>query len=80
MLQPLVWQRKQQLSQQATIGPALMEGVERTNVVVIRELGAGVGQNMVVPLRRDPYTMEVDQERNCYACGGFGHMACHCRN
>ena len=24
--------------------------------------------------------MEVDQRRNCYACGGFGHMACHCRN
>jgi len=24
--------------------------------------------------------MEVDRERNCYACGGFGHMACHCRN
>jgi len=24
--------------------------------------------------------MEVDQGRNCYAYGGFGHMACHCRN
>jgi len=24
--------------------------------------------------------MEVDGGRNCYACGGFGHMACHCRN
>jgi len=24
--------------------------------------------------------MEVDRERNCYACGGFGHMAYHCRN
>ena len=24
--------------------------------------------------------MEVDQGRNCYACGGFGHIACHCRN
>jgi len=24
--------------------------------------------------------MEVDQGRNCYACGGFGHMAYHCRN
>ena len=30
--------------------------------------------------RRDPYAMEVDRERNCYACGGFGHMAHHCRN
>jgi len=24
--------------------------------------------------------MEIDRERNCYACGRFGHMACHCRN
>jgi len=24
--------------------------------------------------------MEVDRGRNCYACGGFGHIAHHCRN
>jgi len=24
--------------------------------------------------------MEIDWGRNCFACGGFGHMACHCRN
>ena len=30
--------------------------------------------------RRDPYTMEVDQGRNCYACRGFGHIAHYCRN
>jgi len=24
--------------------------------------------------------MEVDRGRNYYACGGFGHMACNCRN
>jgi len=24
--------------------------------------------------------MEVDRRRNCYACGGFGHMAHYCRN
>jgi len=24
--------------------------------------------------------MEVDRGRNCYACGGFRHMAQHCRN
>ena len=67
-------------SQQATMGPAPMEGIERTNVVVVRGLGAGAGQNVGIPPRWDPYAMEVDQERNCYACGGFGHMACHCRN
>jgi len=33
-----------------------------------------------VSSRRDPYAMEVDRGRNCYACEGFGHMACHCRN
>jgi len=75
---PLVWQRRQPLPQQATTGPAPMEGVERTNAVVVRRQGAG--QGMGVPLRRDPYAMEVDRGRNCYACGGFGHMACNCRN
>ena len=73
---PLVWQRRQPLPQQATIGPAPMEGIERTNAVVVRGVGQGVG----VPPRRDPFAMEVDQGRNCYACGGFGHMARHCRN
>jgi len=33
-----------------------------------------------VPPRWDPYAMEVDRGRNCYACKGFGHMACYCRN
>ena len=55
-----------------------MEGVERTNAVVVR--GSGVGQNMGAPPRRDPFTMEIDRGRNCFACGGFGHMARHCRN
>jgi len=32
------------------------------------------------PLRRDSYAMEVDRGRNCYTCGGFEHMAHHCRN
>jgi len=53
-----------------------MEGVERTNAVVVR----GLGQEMGASPRRDPYTMEVDRGRNCYACRGFGHMARHCRN
>jgi len=55
-----------------------MEGVERTNAVVLR--GSGVGQSVGIPPRRDPYAMEVDRRRNCYACGGFEHMARHCRN
>jgi len=47
---------------------------------VVRGLGAGGEQNMGVPPRWDPYAMEIDQGRNCYACRGFGHMVCHCRN
>jgi len=55
-----------------------MEEIKRTNAVVIR--GQEQGQGVRIPLRRDSYAMEVDRERNCYACGGFGHMARHCRN
>jgi len=55
-----------------------MEGVERTNAVVVRRQGAG--QGVGVSPRRDPFAIEVDRGRNCYACGGFRHMARHCRN
>jgi len=41
-------------------GPAPMKGVERTNVVVVRGQGAGVGQNVGAPPRWDPFAMEVD--------------------
>ena len=44
------------MPQQATIGPAPMEGIERTNAVVVR----GVRQGAEVPPRRDPFAMEVD--------------------
>ena len=53
-----------------------MEGIERTNMVVVR----GLEQGAKVPSRRDPFAMEIDQSQNCYACGGFGHMARNCRN
>jgi len=60
--------------QQMTTGPAPMEGVERTNAVVVR------GQGAEISPRQDPYAMEVDRGRNCYTCGSFGYMACYCRN
>jgi len=63
-------------SQQATTRPAPIEGVEQTNVVIVRRPGQGMG----VPPKRDPYTIEVDRGRNCYACRGFGHLAFHCRD
>jgi len=51
------------------IGPTLMERVERTNVVMIYlQQKEGVAQ-------RNPYVMEVNRGRNCYACDGFGHIA-----
>ena len=58
------------------MGPAPMERIERTNTVVVR----GQGQEARIPPRRDPFAMDIDRGRNCYACGGFGHMAYHCRN
>ena len=68
------------MPQQATTGPALMKGIERTNAVVVRGSGVESGQNVGIPPRQDPYVMEIDRGRNCYACGGFGHMAQHCKN
>ena len=47
-----------------------MEEVERTNAIVVR----GQGQEMVAP-RRDPYAIDMNRGRNCYACRGFRHMA-----
>ena len=60
------------------MGPVPMEGVERTNAVVVRR--SGVGQNIGALPRRDLFAMDIDRGRNCYACGGFGHMAHYCRN
>ena len=63
-----VWPKRQEMQQQrAPIGPVLMEGIERTNAVVVRGAGQGAG----VPPRRDLFAMEVDRGRNCYACGEF---------
>ena len=64
------------MSQQwVLIEPAPMEGVERTNeVMVCPQQRVGFAQ------RRDPNIMEIDRERNCYAYGGFGYMTQYCRN
>ena len=56
--QPLVWQRRQLLPQQATTGPAPMEGVKKTNTVVLR--GSGVKQSVGISPRQDSFTMEID--------------------
>ena len=63
------------LPQQVTTKPALIEEVEKMNAVVVR----GQRQGMETP-GRDPYTMEVNREKNYYACRGFRYMAQHCKN
>jgi len=72
-----VWQRRQEMPpQQATTGPTPMEEVERTDAVMI------CPQQRVGSIQRSPYAMDVDRRknRNCYSCGGFGHLARNCRN
>jgi len=58
------------------MGPAPMKGVERMNAAMVT-----LQQRAEFPLR-NPYAMDVDRRknRNCYACGGFGHLARNCRN
>ena len=75
---PQVWPRRQETpQQQVPMGSALMEGVERTNAAIVRPQQQGVE----FP-QRNPYAMDVDrrENRNCYTCGGFGHLARNCRN
>ena len=55
-------------------GPTLIEGVERTNAVML------YSQQREEVVQRNLYAMEVNRERNCYTCRGFGHMAQYCRN
>ena len=30
--------------------------------------------------KREENRQRVIEERKCFGCGGFGHVACHCRN
>jgi len=74
---PQVWPRRQELPQQQILtGPAPMEGVERMNAAIATpQQRAGFPQ-------RNPYAMDVNrrENQNCYAYGGFGHLARNCRN
>ena len=53
-----------------------MEEVERTNAVMVNpQQRAGFPQ-------RSSYAINIDrrENRNCYVCGGFGHLARNCKN
>ena len=56
-------------------GLAPIEGIERMNAtMVIPQQRAGFPA-------RNLYAMDVDRnDRMCYTCEGFGHMAKNCRN
>ena len=62
------------LPQQATTGPALMEEVERIEAVMVHS------QQKARFAQRNPYAIDVNRGRNCYACEGFGHLTRHYRN
>ena len=75
---PQVWPRRQEMpQQQVLIKPAPMKGVERTNVAITRLQQQGAGFSP-----RNPYAINVDkrENKNCYVCRGFGHLARNCRN
>jgi len=48
--------------------------IERTEVVMVHL------QQRAEFAQRNPYAIDVDRGKNCYVCGGFGHLARHCRN
>ena len=56
--------------------PALIERVERTSAIMVypQQRIGGIQQNL--------YVMEVDrrENRNCYSCKEFRHLARNCRN
>jgi len=53
-----------------------MERINRTEVVMV------CPQQRTEVVQRNLYAMNVDrrENRNCYSCGGFGHLARNCRN
>ena len=74
---PQIWPRRQETPQQWILTrPGPIEGVERTNAAMMTSQ-----QRPGFP-QRNPYAMDVDrrENRNCYACREFGHLARNYRN
>jgi len=65
-----IWQRGQEISQQrALVGLVPIEGIERTNAVVVWNPLQGKEEG------KDLYVIDVDRERNYYSYRGFSHLA-----
>jgi len=62
--------------QQVPTEPAPMEGMKRTNTAMV------IPQQRTGFPPRNPYAMDVDrgENRNYYACRGFGHLTQNYRN
>ena len=57
----------------------LIEEVERTNAVVVRnflQVQGGKGRRM----RRDFHAIDIDREKRCFSYRIFRHISCYCRN
>ena len=50
-----------------------MERVERTDVVMV------CSTQRVGLAQYNSYAIDMDRRRNCYSCGGFGHLVWNCR-
>ena len=57
------------------IGPTSIEGAKRTNIVMMYSQ-----QQAGLIHRHNLYIMDINQERNCYSCGGYGYIMKNCRN
>ena len=60
--------------QQMITVPTPIKGVKKTEVVMI------CSQRRTGFAQRNPYAMDVDRGRNCYACREFGHLVRYYRN
>jgi len=73
-----VWPRRQKM-QKMLKRPTPIEGIKRTNTVVVKNLLQGQRRRRG-EIRRNSCAIQVDRRRNCYSYGGFGHMTKNYKN
>ena len=62
-----------------SVEPTSIKEVKRMNAVVARNSLQGQ-EDKEGGMKKDSYVMDVDREKNCYNCRGFGHLAQNYRN